>query len=98
MAMHGGTVLKPETVRLLHTSQRPNSGDDTGYGLGWDLESVTLAGTPTTVVGHDGDVLGGIVSTLMILPDGSVIAVTANISYADTPGIALKIAEAFAEQ
>jgi hypothetical protein len=50
------------------------------------------------VVGHDGDLLGGIVSSLMIFPDGVVVAVTSNISYADTPGIALKIAEAFARQ
>jgi hypothetical protein len=98
MAMNGGKFLKPETVRLLHTSQRTSSGQDTGYGLGWDLENVTLAGKPTAVVGHDGDLLGGIVSSLMILPDGVVVAVTSNISYADTPGIALKIAEAFARQ
>ena len=58
---------------------------------------MTLAGKQTTVVGHDGDSLGGIVSSLMVLPDGLVIAVTSNVSYADTPGIALKIAESFVQ-
>ena len=50
MAINDGTVLKPETVRLLQTSQRLPSGDETGYGLGWDLETVTLAGEQTRVL------------------------------------------------
>ena len=96
LAINGGKLLKPETVQLLQASQRTTSGQETGYGLGWDRESVTLAGKQTTVVGHDGDSLGGIVSSLMTLQNGIVFAVTSNVSYADTPGIALKIAEAFA--
>jgi hypothetical protein len=36
-------------------------------------------------------------ASLMIVPDrGLVVAVTSNTSYADTAGIALKVAEAFA--
>jgi hypothetical protein len=43
-------------------------------------------------------VLGGIVSTLMVLRDrGLVVAVIANTSYADTPALAAKIAGAFSE-
>lgn len=98
MAINGGKLLKPETVQVLQASQRTTSGQETGYGLGWDLASVTLAGQQTTVVGHDGDSLGGIVSSLMVFPNGIVVAVTSNVSYADTPGIALKIAEMFAPQ
>ena len=97
MAINSGKLLKPDTVRLLQASQRTTSGQETGYGLGWDLDSVTLSGKQTTVVGHDGDSLGGIVSSLMTFPNGIVVAVTSNVSYADTPGIALKIAEAFAQ-
>ena len=96
MAINGGKVLQPETVQLLQTSQRTKTGQETGYGLGWDLQSVTLAGKQTTIVGHDGDALGGIVSSLMTAPNGIVVVVTSNISYADTPAIALKVAEAFA--
>jgi len=48
------------------------------------------------VIGHDGDVLGGTVSSLMIFPEhGIVVAVTSNTSYADTGGLAAKIAQAF---
>jgi CubicO group peptidase (beta-lactamase class C family) len=99
MAMNGGTLLQPATVDLLQTSQRLKSGQETGYGLGWDLEAVTLAGQPAQAVGHDGDVLGGIVSSLMTFRDrGIVVAVTSNISYADTASLALSVAQAFAEE
>ena len=45
MAINGGTLLQPATVELLQTSQRLASGQETGYGLGWDLETVALAGS-----------------------------------------------------
>lgn len=97
MALENGTLLKPETVRLLQTSQRLPSGEDTGYGLGWDLETVTLAGQSAEVVGYEGQLLGGPLSSLMIVRDrGLVVAVVSNTSYADTSGVGLKIAEAFA--
>ena len=97
MAINTGKLLQPATVQLLQASQRLPSGDETGYGLGWDLETVSLAGEQTRVVGHDGESLGGTVASLMTFRDyGIVVAVTSNISYADTPALALKIAEAFA--
>jgi CubicO group peptidase (beta-lactamase class C family) len=97
-AIHGGTLLQPATVDLFDTSLRLPSGQETGYGLGWDLETVTLAGTPTPVVGHDGDSLAGQVASLMIVRErGLVVAVMSNTSYADTAALALKVAEAFVE-
>ena len=99
MAINGGTLLQPATVELLQTSQRLPSGQETGYGLGWDLETVALAGAQTRAVGHDGESLGGTVASLMTFRDrGIVVAVISNVSYADTPSIALKIADAFAGQ
>ena len=96
-ALTDGKLLKPDTVKLLQTSQQLTTGQETGYGLGWDLETVTVAGKPTPWIGHDGDVLGGVASSLAILPEHNItIAVLANISYSDAPGLALKIAEAFA--
>jgi CubicO group peptidase (beta-lactamase class C family) len=98
MAIHSGKLLQPATVESLQTSQRLPSGEETGYGLGWDLETVTLAGKPTRVIGHNGDSLGGMVASLMTFPEyGIVVAVTSNISYADTYSIAVKVAEAFVE-
>jgi CubicO group peptidase (beta-lactamase class C family) len=97
MAINRGKLLRPSTVQLLHTPQRLISGEETGYGLGWDLEIVTLAGTQTRWLGHDGELLGGTAASLVTFPDnGIVVSVVSNISYADTSGVALNIAGAFA--
>jgi serine beta-lactamase-like protein LACTB len=97
LGVDGGMLLKPATIDLLQTSQRLTTGQDTGYGLGWDIETVPLAGAQVRMVGHDGESLGGTVASLMTFRDrGLVVAVISNVSYADTPAIALKIAEAFA--
>jgi CubicO group peptidase (beta-lactamase class C family) len=99
MAIGSGKLLQPATVELLQASQRLRSGEETGYGLGWDLETVTLLGEPARVAGHDGEVLGGLVASLMAFRErGIVVAVTSNISYADTPSLALKVAEVFAAE
>jgi CubicO group peptidase (beta-lactamase class C family) len=99
MAINGGKLLQPATVQLLQTPQRLASGQETGYGLGWDLETVALAGRRTRVVGHDGESLGGMVASFMTVPEhGIVVSVMSNISYADTFGVAMKIAQAFAEK
>jgi CubicO group peptidase (beta-lactamase class C family) len=99
MAIDRGKLLKPATVQLLQTSQRLPSGEETGYGLGWDLETITLTGGPARAVGHDGDILGGMVSSLLAVPDrGIVVAVISNTSYAETFSLAEKIAQAFAQQ
>ncbi len=99
LAINSGKLLQPATVQLIQTSQRLASGQETGYGLGWDLETVALAGDQTRTVGHDGESLGGMVASFMTLPEhGIVVSVTSNISYADTFAVASKIAQAFAEQ
>ena len=99
MATDGGKLLQRATVDLLQTSQKLTSGEETGYGLGWDNETVTVAGQPTRVTGHDGETLGGMVASLLTFPEhGLVVAVTSNISYADTFSLAVEIAQAFAGQ
>jgi serine beta-lactamase-like protein LACTB, mitochondrial len=99
MAINRGRLLQPATVQLLQTSPRLASGKETGYGLGWDFETVALAGEQTRWVGHDGTSLGGTVASLMTFPEHGIVAsVVSNISYADTPALALKIAQAFAQQ
>jgi CubicO group peptidase (beta-lactamase class C family) len=97
MAMSGGKLLQSGTVDTLQTPQRLRSGEDTGYALGWDLDTVTLRGAATRVVGHNGDSLGGMVASLMIVRERAlVVAVISNISYADTSSLALRVADAFA--
>jgi serine beta-lactamase-like protein LACTB, mitochondrial len=99
LAIHSGKLLQPATVQILQTSQRLLSGEETGYGLGWALETVDLGGQQTRWVGHGGTSLGGMVASLMTFPDhGIVVAVMSNTSYADTESLALKVAQAFAEQ
>jgi serine beta-lactamase-like protein LACTB, mitochondrial len=99
MAINSGKLLQPTTVQLLQTSQQLSSGQQTGYGLGWHLETVTLAGEQTQVVGHNGESLGGkVVSLITFRERGIVVAVMSNISYAETFSLALKVAQAFAEQ
>ena len=100
MGINSGTLLKPETVQLLQTPQRLPSGAETGYGLGWDLETLPLAGRPTRMAGHGSQegFIGG-TTYLMTFPEhGIVVAVMSNISFADTKSIALNIAQAFARQ
>lgn len=98
-AINSGKLLRAATVELLQTSQRLASGKETDYGLGWDLETVTMSGKQTRVAGHNGDSLGGMLASLITLPErGIVVAVTSNISYADTYALALHIAEAFMGQ
>ena len=95
-----GKLLKPGTVEQLQTPQRLPSGAETGYGLGWDLETLPLAGQPARMAGHGSkkEFIGG-TTYLMTFPErGIVVAVMSNISFADTKSIALNIAQAFAEQ
>ena len=99
MAINSGKLLQPATVQLLQTSQRLPSGQETGYGLGWDLESVEWRVNQRAWSATTGMSLGGMVASLMTFPEhGIVVSVMSNISYADTPGIAVKIAQAFAKQ
>jgi CubicO group peptidase (beta-lactamase class C family) len=89
-------LLKAETIALLQSPLRLESGAATGYALGWSAESVQLAGVSARLVGHRGSAMGGTAS-LLTFPDlGLVIAVTSNVSYAKgVAPLGLKIAEAF---
>ena len=98
MAINGGKLLQPDTVRKLQTPQVLTSGKETEYGLGWMVEEVTLAGEPTRMVHHASRSLRGGTTSFMTFPDrGMVVAVTANIANGITRDIALKIAQAFAD-
>jgi serine beta-lactamase-like protein LACTB, mitochondrial len=97
-AVTGGKLLQPATVQLLQTEQQLKSGETTGYGLGWRVETVSLAGAPTRVMGHGakGDFIGGSPYLLTCPERGLVVAVLSNISFADAKSVALKVAETFA--
>lgn len=101
MAVNAGRLLQPGTVTLLQTSQQlasgPDAGKDTGYGLGWDLETIEVGGESTRVLATDGDMRGGMVATVIAVPGtGLVVAAVSNTSYAGTDAIARDVAQAFA--
>jgi serine beta-lactamase-like protein LACTB len=99
LAITSGKLLQPATLKTLQTPQRLASGEETGYGLGWDLETVSIAGETTRQVGHGGEFfMGGSTSFITFPERGVVVAVMTNTSFADVESIALKIAQAFAEQ
>jgi serine beta-lactamase-like protein LACTB len=100
MGINSGRLLKPGTVELLQTPQLLSSGASTGYGLGWETGTYPLAGQPARMAGHGskGEFIGGATSLMTFPERGLVVAVMANISFADTRSLALNIARAFAEQ
>jgi serine beta-lactamase-like protein LACTB, mitochondrial len=99
MALTGGRLLQPATVGMLQTRQQLTSGEDTDYGLGWMLDTVELAGERTPLASHASRTIEGASTSFLTFPErGIVVAVTANISFADTRSIALGIAQAFAKQ
>jgi serine beta-lactamase-like protein LACTB, mitochondrial len=100
MAVNRGKLLQPATVDTLQTPQRLASGQQTDYGLGWKLETVSLAGTPTRMASHGTkqDFIGGTTSIMTFPERGIVVAVMTNTSFANTSSLGLSIAQVFAEQ
>jgi serine beta-lactamase-like protein LACTB len=100
MAVGRGKLLQPATTELLQTPQKLTSGQQTDYGLGWTLGTITLAGESTRRVGHDTtpDFIGGTASLETFPQRGIVVAITTNTSFANTSALAVSVAQAFAEQ
>jgi serine beta-lactamase-like protein LACTB, mitochondrial len=99
MAINRGKLLRPQTVRMLQTPQALASGQQTSYGLGWELKSVTLAGQQVQAAGHNGHFWVEDVASLLTFPErGLAVAVMSNVSFAGTPSVAERIAQAFAKQ
>jgi CubicO group peptidase (beta-lactamase class C family) len=99
MATNRGKLLRPQTVQTLQTPQRLASGQQTSYGLGWDLKAVSLAGQPVQSAGHNGHFWVYEVASLLTFPErGLAVAVMSNVSFEGTPAIAERVAQAFAAQ
>jgi CubicO group peptidase (beta-lactamase class C family) len=89
-------ILKPETVRLLWTSQKTRDGEETGYGLGWEI-SADAQGRRLWV-GHSGSSVGGS-TVLRVYPDRQmVIAIITNMSDVYYGNLPDKIGELFFEK
>jgi CubicO group peptidase (beta-lactamase class C family) len=99
MAINRGKLLRPQTVQTLQTPQRLASGQQTSYGLGWDLKTVTLAGRQVQAAGHHGHFWVEEVTSLLTFPErGLSVAVMSNVSFAGTPSVAERVAQTFVAQ
>jgi serine beta-lactamase-like protein LACTB, mitochondrial len=61
--------LKPESLRLLFSSQKTTDGKETGYGIGW---SVGTSKSGQKVYAHNGGAAGGS-SRLILYPDAHLV-------------------------
>lgn len=108
-AMGEERVLRPETLDMLRTPLELESGESTGYGLGWFVRSAALGPeTPaTTIFGHSGTAVGGFTSFMTLPEHGIVVAITTNVSLAadrvpqrflseTLPSLSLRLAGVFA--
>lgn len=74
--LHAG-FLPDNSLRLLFTSQKTTSGQETGYGMGWFIHT---SKSGQQIYEHAGGSVGG-TSQLIIYPDtGVVVALTTNLS------------------
>lgn len=88
-------LMKPETIRVLWTSQRLKSGEETNYGIGWSTRVDSLG---HRLVSHSGGSVGGN-SLLLIHPESQVVvAIVANVSSAGYRDLPLRIGELFAAE
>jgi CubicO group peptidase (beta-lactamase class C family) len=85
-------LLEPETVALLFTPQRLDSGEATGYGIGWSTGE-DWSGRRT--VGHTGGSAGGTTAFFAWPDQQMVVAVVANLS--EAPGLT-RVAYALGER
>jgi serine beta-lactamase-like protein LACTB, mitochondrial len=89
-------LLKADTIALLQTPLRLESGTSTDFALGWKVERVQLAGAPARMVAHRATPNGSTVALLMFPDHGVVVAAASNISPAEgVDATGRKIAEAF---
>lgn len=74
--LHPG-FLKEESLKLLFTSQKTNSGKETGYGMGWFIGK---SANGERIYQHSGGSVGG-TSQLLLYPDSHVVvALVTNLS------------------
>ena len=97
-AMLDGRLIRAGTLDMLRTPLELESGESTGYGLGWFVRSAPLGPEAnTTIFGHGGSSAGGFTSFMTLPEHGIVVAVTTNVSYAaNLPSLSLRLAHIFA--
>ncbi|HEU4828641.1 MAG TPA: serine hydrolase domain-containing protein [Gemmatimonadales bacterium] len=74
-AMLDNALLRAETFRLLTTSQRTQSGEETDYGIGWGIRRDDKG---RLALGHSGGSAGGTAYLVLYPAEQLVVAVLAN--------------------
>jgi len=96
-ALLDGALLRPETLALLQTPVTLPDGRATDETLGWEVGALRdESGALHPTIGRQGDVFGGTASLLTLPEEGITVAVTTNVSFADTATMAAAIALLFA--
>src|SRR5215213_2531762 len=78
VALTDGTLVGKEAAAMMFRSQRTTGGDETGYGLGFEVHSSPFG----LFVGHTGAVTGGTAALLIHVKTGTLLALTTNLGYA----------------
>lgn len=91
-------LLRAETLATFTSPLRLESGESTGFALGWRVEEALLAGASRRILIHRATPVGGTV-TLMLVPElGLVVAAVSNASQArGMAPLGLTVAAAFAQ-
>ena len=78
VALTDGTLVGKTTAAMMFRSQRTTAGEETGYGLGFEVHSSPFG----LFVGHTGVVTGGTAALLIHVKTGTLLALTTNLGYA----------------
>jgi CubicO group peptidase (beta-lactamase class C family) len=78
IALTGGALVNAKTAAMMFRSQRTRAGEETGYGLGFEVHPSPFG----LFVGHTGAVAGGTAALLIHVKTGTVFALTTNLGYA----------------
>lgn len=92
LAQTGDNPLKGSTQKMYWTVQKTNSGEETGYGLGWKVKSDENG---QTWIGHGGGSVGGTTQFWIRQDDGLVIAMISNMSSLDFGTILISLGGLF---
>ena len=93
-ALLEGRLVKPETLRLLWTSQKTADGKDTEYGMGWRVDKDARG---RRRVRHSGGAQGG-TANFVIYPDESLVVAMIVNSDESFTGKTPHIAEVFLDE
>jgi serine beta-lactamase-like protein LACTB, mitochondrial len=78
IALTDGTLVGKETAAMMFRSQRTTAGEETGYGLGFEVHPSPFG----LFVGHTGAVAGGTAALAIHVKTGTGLALTTNVGYA----------------